>query len=348
MTIRQGSIGPLLLEGSLHETIWGGRNLAHVAGKHLPEGVQIGESWETAVDSVVRNPPHAGCRLGELVERYGERLIGRRAEALLGRRFPLLAKFLDAQQWLSVQVHPDDHYAREHEGGKLGKTETWYVLRAEPGAKLVYGLAQPATPAEVRSAIAETRLEPLLNLYDASPGDVLLVPAGTVHAIGSGIVLYELQEYSDVTYRLYDYGRLQADGMPRALHVEQGLEVMRYTAAPAQRPVPVAVPGPAGVTRQVLVACAYFVLEAVQLVGELHTETDGSSCHILTVLEGTGTLRAGQTEVTCALGDTVVVPAEAGRYVVAGADLRLVRSWVPEATDASLLVWRQGQSEAGS
>jgi len=141
-------------------------------------------------------------------------------------RFPLLAKFIDARADLSVQVHPDDTYAQAHEGGKLGKTECWYILRAEPGARVVYGLKRSSSVAEVRRAVEETQLDELLNAFEVHSGDVIFVPAGTVHAICSGVVLYELQEYSDVTYRLYDYGRIQANGRPRELHLERGLALL--------------------------------------------------------------------------------------------------------------------------
>lgn len=338
-------LGPLLLQGRLQPYIWGGRNLNHLAGKVLPESTIIGESWETAIESVVRNPPHAGATLGALVERFGERLIGTRAVEVFGPRFPLLAKFLDAQQWLSVQVHPNDAYAAAHENGQLGKTEAWYILHAEPGAKLVYGLARAATRDEVRQAIASTRLEDLLYTFEACEGDVIFVPSGTVHAIGAGIVLYELQEYSDLTYRLYDYGRLQADGKPRELHIEKGLEVMRYGRMEVERvtPVPVALPGGAG-SRRILVACRYFVEEELRLAGTLSAAVDGTSCHIISVLDGTCVLGSAEGELALALGDTAVVPATAGSYTLTSGGARVLRSYVPLADDASLQAWRAGQS----
>ena len=196
-------------------------------GKSLPDGALVGESWETAVESVVCNAPYTGMTLGEMTARLGESLLGHRAVAMFGQRFPLLAKFIDARQWLSVQVHPDDVYAAAHEHGKLGKTEMWYILHAEAGAQVVYGLKREASRDEVRAAIQRNRLEDLLHMAEVTAGDVIFVPAGTVHAIGGGITLYELQEYSDVTYRLYDYGRLQANGQPRELHIDASLEVMR-------------------------------------------------------------------------------------------------------------------------
>ncbi|HEX8033496.1 MAG TPA: type I phosphomannose isomerase catalytic subunit, partial [Ktedonobacterales bacterium] len=301
------TMGPIMLRSSLHETIWGGRHLATQAGKQLPDGKLIGESWETALDSIARNAPYAGQALGDLTSQFGEELIGWRAVQVFGKRFPLLTKFLDAQQPLSVQVHPNDEYAAKHEGGKLGKTEVWYILHAAPGAQLVYGLRRETTREEVRTAIEETRLEDLLNTFEAHEGDVILVPAGTVHAICDGIVLYELQEYSDVTYRLYDYGRLQSNGKPRELHVERGLDVMRYSPPPVERvqPVMLSVEHIDG-TCTALAACRYFVEEEWRFNGDVPGSTHSSSCQIITLLSDTCTLRTPHTEVQLALGDTVV------------------------------------------
>lgn len=335
---------PILLHSSLHETIWGGRHLATQAGKRLPDGALIGESWETAVDSIARNAPYSGQTLGDLASRFGEELLGWRAVQIFGKRFPLLTKFIDAQQPLSVQVHPNDEYAAEHEGGKLGKTEVWYILHATPGAQLVYGLRHEATREEVRIAIEETRLEDLLNTIEAHEGDVIFVPTGTVHAICDGIVLYELQEYSDVTYRLYDYGRLQANGKPRELHIDRGLDVMRYSPPAVERMQPVilqdaSIEG----TRTALVACHYFVEEEWRFTSEVASSTQPSSCQIVTLLSDACIVQAGQTELRLALGDTVVLPATLGAYTLSGQSVRLVRSYVPTEDDTTLATWCAAQ-----
>lgn len=335
---------PIVLQGSLQETIWGGQQLSVVAGKQLPDGSRIGESWETATDSVAVNAPYAGATLGELVERYGADLLGWRAFQVFGARFPLLAKFLDAQQWLSVQVHPDDTYAALHEGGKLGKTEAWYILAAQPDAQLIYGLKREASRDEVRAAIEQKRLEELMFTMPARAGDVIFVPAGTVHAIGAGISLYELQEYSDVTYRLYDYGRVQANGQPRELHVEKGLDVMRFGPAEQQRAVPVELPVEGGLaSRRALVACPYFVLEELRLGGAYTASFEPSSCQIISVLGGEISLRAGAAEQTLKHGDTAVLPAALGGYSLSSADGRVVRSYVPVEGDALLGRWTSAQ-----
>jgi mannose-6-phosphate isomerase len=342
-------LAPILLRGDLHETIWGGQRLTAFAGKMIAEGMTVGESWETANESVALNPPYAGQSLGALVEALDERLIGWRAAEVFGHRFPLLTKFIDAQQWLSVQVHPDDRYAAEYEGGKLGKTETWYILHAEPGAKLVFGLAREASQQEVREAIAANRLEELLYTFEAHAGDVIFVPAGTVHAIGAGIVLYELQEYSDVTYRMYDYGRLQADGTPRELHVERSLDVMRCGPAEATRVNPVVAPDARlDGERRVLVACEYFVEEELRFHGAYAAATTGASCHIISILDGACNLTVGETTLALGLGNTAVIPAALGEYHLQSRDTaRLLCSYVPTRDDQDLSLWRNSQPHAG-
>ncbi len=339
---RQG-LGPVQLQSSLHETIWGGEMLRDLSGKPVPLGATVGESWETALDAVATNEPYAGQTLEQLVQAFGIEFIGTRAAAIFGLRFPLLAKFIDARADLSVQVHPDDSYASAREGGKLGKTECWYILHAEPGARVIYGLKRPATVEEVRRAVAETRLDELLNEFVVRAGDVIFVPAGTVHAICSGVVLYELQEYSDVTYRLYDYGRLQANGQPRELHLERALDVMRYEPPRFERVAPLVIEDTPALRHRVLVGCRYFVEEELYLSGEVPGATLPSSCQILTVLGGTCTVRSGDGEITLPLGGTGVLPATLGEYTLVGSDIRLVRSYVPEADDEGLRAWRAYQ-----
>jgi mannose-6-phosphate isomerase len=336
---------PIQLRGDLHETIWGGQNLSTYAGKIIPPGMQVGESWETAIESVAVNPPYEEKTLGELVQIMDERLLGWRAVELFGHRFPLLTKFLDARQWLSVQVHPDDPYADAHEGGKLGKTETWYILHAEPGAQLVLGLTHECGREEVRQAIAGAHLEDLLHTFTVQAGDVVFVPAGTVHAIGPGVVLYELQEYSDLTYRLYDYGRLQANGQPRELHIEQSLAVMHYRPAESTSVTPVYLDDTTlDGERRILVACNYFLEEELRFRGFYPLKTGGSSCHILTLLSGGCDVCYGAGRLSLAAGDTVVVPAALGPYQLeSGVGVRLLLSYVPTANDPLVALWCRSQ-----
>ncbi len=338
MTSFGAELHPIRLRSSLHQTIWGGQNLARYAGKIVPPDTKVGESWETETGNLAINSPYQGHSLGELVDKLGEALLGTQALAVFGPRFPLLAKFIDAQDKLSVQVHPADEYAHHHEGGKLGKTEAWYILHATPGAALIHGLCRTASRDDVRQAIANVALESLLHAEPVQAGDVVFVPAGTVHAIGAGIILYELQEYSDVTYRLYDYGRLTTEGKPRELHVDKALDVMHYAPTPIHKVQPVMLrEGPGQALHRCLVACRYFVLEELTLQGSLTENTSRTSCQILSLLEGVCILSAGRAEpLALSKGETIVLPAALGAYHLAGAHCRLLRSYVPTPDDVLL------------
>jgi mannose-6-phosphate isomerase len=341
MTPSGADVHPIHLRRSLHETIWGGQNLTRYAGKALPPGAKVGESWETETGNQAVNPPYQERSLADLVDELGEALLGTQALEIFGPRFPLLAKFIDAQDKLSVQVHPADEYARQHEGGKLGKTEAWYILHADPGAALIHGLRRPVTRDEVRQAIANVTLDSLLHEELVQAGDVVFVPAGTVHAIGAGIVLYELQEYSDVTYRLYDYGRLTAEGKPRELHVEKALAVMHYEPTPIHKVQPVILLQERDDSLyRCLVACRYFVMTERTFHGSITDTTYRTSCQIISLLDGACVLHAGQAEsLALSKGDTVVLPAALGSYKIENtksSGCRLLRSYVPTPDDALL------------
>ena len=347
---------PIRLEASLHSTIWGGRRLERGGWKQIPSGeVSIGESWETEINSVVQNGPYTGKTLGMLIEELGPVFLGKQAIAIFGRRFPLLAKFIDANHKLSVQVHPDDRYAAEHEGGKLGKTEFWYILAAEPGASIIHGFKAPTSRAAVEQAIHDVSLETMLHEEVVSAGDVIFVPAGTVHAIGSGVMLYELQEYSDITYRLYDYGRLTAAGMPRELHIERSLDVMHYDPSPRVKVQPVPLPGSAGYEDRCLVACQYFVTRELSFKnsgsgkGERNSlrpymegRTNGS-CVILSSLGAEVEVYYGPSLSKCeelSRGQTMVLPAGLADYAIEGSGV-LMFSYVPEQEDEAWQLWEE-------
>jgi len=335
---------PIRLEASLHETIWGGRKLERDEWKQLPSGdVAIGEAWETEISTIIQNGTHTGKTLGTLVDEWGSSLLGEQAMAIFGPRFPLLAKFIDANANLSVQVHPEDTYAALHEGGKLGKTEFWYILAAEPGAKIVYGFRHDTHRDAVRQAIEQVALEELLHEEPVFAGDIVFVPAGTVHAVCSGVLLYELQEYSDVTYRMYDYGRLTASGKPRELHIQQSLDVSRYSAAHSVKAKPVVLAGGPGYEERCLVACRYFVTRELLLKegASIQRDTQGS-CIILSSLGAAIQVRYGhdfaQSE-TLARGQTMILPAALGTYSIEG-DGALLFSYVPAADDAAMIAWQ--------
>ena len=220
---------PLVFKPIYHEKIWGGRRLRNALGRQdASEDAAIGESWEITArddnDSVVATGALAGRTLNSIWKTRPQDLLG---AASAPERFPLLVKLIDADQDLSVQVHPDDAYAATH-ANDLGKAEAWVVIRAEPGAKIQRGLKPGISREDFRRALDEKKLIDCLHFIDAKPGMVLAQPSGCVHAIGSGVLLAEIQQNSDVTYRVYDYDRLGLDGKPRALHVEDALNVIGF------------------------------------------------------------------------------------------------------------------------
>ena len=346
------SLHPIRLKASLHETIWGGRRLERDGWKQLPPGdIAIGESWETEVTTVAQNEPYTGRTLASLVEELDLSLLGTRVIARFGHRFPLLAKFLDANDKLSIQVHPDDTYARLHEQGKLGKTEFWYVLDATPGASIVHGFKTATSQEEVRQAIQDLTLENLLHEVPVSTGDIIFVPAGTVHAIGKGVLLYELQEYSDLTYRLYDYGRLTSTGIPRELHIERSLDVSHYDSSRRIKMQALLLQNGDGFKNRCLAACQYFV--TCELV--LHNNTIMSdymkneireSCIILTSLGAEVVVRYGETldyGEKLVKGQTMILPAQIGTFCIEGSGV-LLYSYVPGPEDE---IWRAWEAKNG-
>jgi mannose-6-phosphate isomerase len=334
---------PLRLKASLHETIWGGRRLEQERWKQIPPGeILIGEAWETEVSNLIENGAYAGKTLGTLVQELGTSLIGERTVEIYGRRFPLLAKFIDANAQLSVQVHPDDAYAAKHEGGKLGKTEFWYVLAAEPHATIVYGFKEKTSRAEIERAIQNVTLDALLHQEEVQAGDVIFVPAGTVHAIGSGILLYELQEYSDVTYRMYDYGRLTASGQPRELHIERSLAVSSYDVASHSKKTPVLLIDDPGYEDRCLVACRYFVTREIQLNGPgvMESQTEGSCIILSSLVAQVEVYYGAQQRETLVRGQTMILPAELGAFRIEG-NGTLLYSYVPAPSDEAWQMWRE-------
>ena len=216
------------LEPQFKPRVWGGRRLAERFGLETDE--PIGEAWVVFDENKVASGPYAGRVLAEVLPELGETFLGRAVVERYGYRLPLLVKFLDTADWLSVQVHPDDAYARAHEAesGWLGKAEAWVVLEAEPGAQIVYGVKRPVTRKELRAAALDGSILELLNFAPVRAGDVIYVPPGTIHALGPGLLVLEVQQRSDLTYRLYDYGR------GRALHLDRALDVARLEPTPPQ------------------------------------------------------------------------------------------------------------------
>jgi len=311
----------------LRERVWGGRRLGSARGQ------PIGEAWVAGPSNVIADGPDAGRTLAEVAAREGAAFVGRNAGARTGDRFPLLVKLLDPAAWLSVQVHPDDATALQLEGPEaLGKSEAWYVLDAAPDAELLVGVRGRVAGAVVRAAIADGSgsVAPLLARHHARAGDAVLIPAGTLHAVGPGVFLYEVQQPSDLTYRCDDWGRPATPERP--LHIPQALASVRPASRPRLRHAP-------KVDRATLVACEHFVLERLIVGPDRPAVLDpgGLSVHVLTAIDGPvrllpvapGTTRAGASIVLGGL-ETVVVSAAASAYAIdAPAEARVLLARVP-------------------
>ncbi len=319
--MEQTTLYPMLLEPTLHVKVWGGRHLETVMHKALPTDEPYGESWEMHDTSKVINGALAGRTLGEVLATYGADLIGDISDPKDG--MPLLVKLLDANEWLSVQVHPNDAQAKELEGEPRGKTEAWYVINAEKDARIVIGVNPDATREQVAAAIRDNRLEEMLVYANVDAGDILYVAAGTIHALGPGVLVYEIQQSSDTTYRLYDWGRMGLDGKPRPLHVNKSLIVARLGSLP-----PIVYSG--GDLRPVvpIVESPFFETTLHQLDNaSADLDTDRRLFHVLTCIEGEVAVHAeGHESITLTTGRSAFIPARIGAYTLKGTG-KVLRSY---------------------
>ena len=309
---------PLKLKAPLKDYLWGGHRLKQEYGKET-DLEKVAESWELSCHkdgmSVIADGPCAGLTLPEYAGRYGKSVFGSHCAPF--RDFPMLIKLIDAEQNLSVQVHPDNDYALRVEG-EYGKTEMWVVVDAREGASLIYGVNRTLTREEFASRIQNNTLLEVCNYVPVHPGDVFFIEAGTLHAIGAGILIAEIQQNSNSTYRVYDYGRLGADGKPRQLHIKKALDVTRLS--PLTRK-----PGPAGQPEQVkgavrtlLGSSAYFTAYRLEADGSVSFEAGGESFHSLLMLQGEGTLAWNGGSRAIQKGDSFFLPAGLGAYRLEG------------------------------
>lgn len=316
---------PLKFKPEMKERVWGGRSLEQF-GLELPEGL-IGEGWMIGDHpngtTKVINGELAGLGLDEIREKYGSSVFGAKGYSAKSR-FPLLIKLLDCNDDLSVQVHPGNDYARLPQG-ELGKTEMWYVLDAKPDAKIIYGLKPGVTRESFSQAIADNRIMDSLQEVEASAGDSFYIPAGTVHALCAGVLVAEIQQNSDTTYRLYDYDRPGLDGKPRELHIEDSLEVTAYDNSGATR-MKTEVSGPNEWLR--LASSPYFIVEkgVAKDSWPLHSMPD--SFTILVVCDGTGTLEWSDGSIGLERGNCFLLPANLGEYSLNG-EATVLRCYLP-------------------
>jgi mannose-6-phosphate isomerase len=302
---------PLRFEPIFLPRIWGGRTLGELLGQPLPGSGPIGEAWVVSDQdgqmSRVAEGPLRGRTLRELMEEAGPRLLGHGNE----RRFPLLLKFLDARDTLSVQVHPHDRHTHLLPPGQRGKTEAWLVLQADPGSRIYAGLTPGTDAKQLRQALAGRRIVEHLASFAPRVGDCIFLPAGTVHALGGGVVLFEVQQNSDMTFRLYDWDRVDAQtGMSRPLHVEESLACTDF-ASTVRGPVTPVVECDGPVRRERLVRCPYFQMWRTESAVPYWIGGTGH-CSIVVGLEGEAALHHGEKSYAVRRGDVLLLPAEVG------------------------------------
>jgi len=305
---------PFRFEPLFRRYLWGGRRLQTVLGKPIGEGDDYAESWEV-VDhgedqSVVAHGELKGTTLHELVTQHGPALFGRHHPQ---EQFPLLFKFLDAQKTLSVQVHPNDEQAAQLDPPDNGKTEAWVIMDAEPGSKLYVGLKRGFDRQALEREINRGTCELCLHAFEPLPGDCIFLPAGMVHAIGAGLLVAEIQQASDVTYRLYDWNRVGPDGKPRQLHIEQGLEAINYDFGPGAPQTPQSTDRE-GVER--LVEGEKFILQRGTFKASTTIGGD-ERFHIVAMLDGTIEIDGDASGKLLSKGETALLPASCGPVSIA-------------------------------
>lgn len=305
-------MGPLLFEPFFRPQIWGGRRLETILGKRLPPGRQYGESWELSAHplhiSQIRNPDFAGQDLASLWSHSSQDLWGRLPG--IPDQFPWLLKFLDCDDYLSIQVHPDETIARQLSPPEHGKAEVWVIIAAEPNARVLVGLQPHIRPNDLRRALANGDLTNCLNVFSPRPGDVFHIPPGTVHSAGGGVVIAEVQTSSDATFRLYDWKRLGPDGLPRPLHMEEAFQAIHWGMQSCGSVNPEPQLRSRGWESRIAASTPDFHIEVWQLAPATAIETSFGKMMIVMVLEGVVTLEAGSSSsIILPIGETVLVPA---------------------------------------
>ena len=307
---------PIRFAPYFKSVIWGGERICRYKGIGQDED-NIGESWEVSAvpghESVVVEGTYKGIRITELIERFGPELLGRDVYERYEGKFPLLVKLIDANDNLSVQVHPDDELARKRHGS-LGKSEMWYIIQADEGAKIYSGLNREMTPDEYVRMVEENTIEEALAVHDSHPGDIFFLPAGRVHSIGAGNLLAEIQESSDITYRIYDYDRRDAHGNPRELHTEQAKDAIDYTFHEEYR----SAPADEAIANAMIAECDHFRVHRLLVDGEMRHSFSGSSFTVVMCLEGDVVLEYEEGNMAMRAGETVLLPAAMTSFVLKG------------------------------
>jgi mannose-6-phosphate isomerase len=317
-----------LLEPQYRERVWGGQRLK----AHQPP---IGELWGAFDESRVRTGPHAGRTVADLATTYGAAFLGADVVSRFGLRFPLLVKLLDCAEWLSVQVHPNDEQAKQLVGpGQYGKTEAWHFLEVQEGTAILAGVKPDTTAAALANAIRTGRILEVAQRLEVSPGETCLIPAGTLHALGPGVLLYEVQQASDTTYRVYDWDRPAGAG--RSLHVEESVAVTSPQSTLVRTP-PLALQGTSAARAA---HCPFFVLDAVQITDSPFSDNaEGRTVSVFTVTTGSVTLTCADETTELDEYGTALVAGSGGAYTLRSlhGPATVLRSTIPPAIPSAVL-----------
>ena len=302
---------PVRLIPVFKDYLWGGTKLKTVFNKKSELNI-LAESWELSANkdgqSIIANGKYQGYGLKEYIDIVGKEIVGTKGLAL--DDFPILIKFIDAKKNLSVQVHPDDEYATCHDGANA-KTEMWYILDCEENASLYYGFKKDVTKEEYKNAIENNTLTDILNKIPVHKGDVFFIPAGTVHAIGAGILICEIQQNSNTTYRVYDYNRRDKKGNTRPLHVEKAIAVSNLSKAPE-------IQQESDESNAILAQCEYFTVREITVADTASIDLDTTSFRSLIVTEGSAKLEINHETLSLEKGNSIFVPAQSGRLNIYG------------------------------
>jgi mannose-6-phosphate isomerase len=337
---------PIRIEPLFRPRIWGARSLAPLYPEKSNLAEPLGEAWLTGVDCLIASGPFAGKTLNAAWAEMPAEWRGTRLAACAG--FPILVKFIFPKEKLSIQVHPDDAYAAAHEqaAGGRGKAEMWHIVSAEPQAKVLVGLKAGVNKEKFLEGLASHTLEELFEALAVRTGDTIFVPAGTPHTIGPSMVICEVQEYSDVTYRVYDYGRVDAHGKPRELHLEKALQVMKFGGSQNGKVAGLSLPGEK-VNKALLAACSHFAVERWEFRAAMETESVGEHFELFIILSGTGYIHWSNSPCSYKAGECWLIPASLGRFSFQPEQsTSVIRTYVPDLAGLRAELRQAGATEA--
>lgn len=330
---------PLKFEPVFKDYIWGGRNLIKIK-ENIPLG-RVAESWEISCHpeglSIVSNGKYTGISLLEIIKAHKKEILGDLDF------FPLLIKFIDAEERLSVQVHPDDSFAQKYENESNGKNELWYIISAKKDASLVYGFKKGMTIQSFKKCIEKGDIEKSLNYIKAFSGDTIYISSGVIHAIGSGIIIAEIQQSSNLTYRVYDYDRVDSLGKKRTLHIEKALKVIDFNTPRKEKYPGITVPLTGLSSKSIKAITKYFCVELYNVLNDIDESSDYNRFSIYLIIEGEGEVIFSSGSVAFKHGETVMIPACINNYRLSGR-FKTLKTYIPNKEDIIQSLIKKGYS----